>query len=103
MSWGAILLLMFSALLCMLVLMRRLKLPLLMEFGMAMTSLGFIAAADAIHSETACTQTALLIRWGLVGGGLFTMLLSVALKARKGQSAFRRLTDYVDFRPPPRS
>ena len=97
MSFTVVLLVALSALLAILILTKKLRFPLMMEVGMFCVAAGMLAAADALHSDSACTPLALMLRWCLVGGGFGLMLLSVLIKGRKQHGGFRRASDYVDL------
>lgn len=81
------------ACLVMLIMTKRLSFPLLMDFGMGMVAVGLVGAIDAILSDETCTASALAMRWGLVGGGLFVMFLSISIRLAKAKG--RRSTDIV--------
>lgn len=76
-----------------LIMTKRYNFPLMTDFGMGMVAVGLIGAIDSMLSDAACTASAVAIRWGLVGGGLFVMLLSVTMRISKSKG--RRSTDIV--------
>ena len=78
-STAAIMLAVLILAMTMAVLDGKFKLPLLFECGMSFVILGFVGALDALINNSACTSDAVTLRWALVGGGTFIMLLSVVL------------------------
>lgn len=76
-----------------LILTKRLNFPILTDLGMGMVAVGLVGAIDSILSDEACTASALAMRWGLVGGGLFVMFLSISI--RLSRSKGRRSTDLM--------
>jgi hypothetical protein len=86
-----ILMLVVAATLTGLVITKRLQFPLLMDLGMSSVAIGLVLAADALHSDAACTPFVLAVRWGFVAGGFLLILIAVARKRSKG---YKRLSDY---------
>lgn len=83
--------------LVMLILTKKYRFPLLMDLGMGMVALGLVGAVDSLLTDTACTAHALAARWGLVGGGLFVMFVSLSMRLSKSKG--RRKTDIVTLSP----
>lgn len=76
-----------------LILTKRYNFPLMTDLGMGMIAIGLVGAIDAILSDEICTVSAMAMRWGLVGGGLFVMLISVSIRLSKSKG--QRATDIV--------
>ena len=75
----------------------RIRFPLLFDFGMFFVMIGTMSVIDNLLTGDGCTPVALVARWFFIGGGLFAMLLSVAM--RMGRKGTRRISDMVDIGP----
>lgn len=75
----------------------RFNLPIATEIGMVLCALGVIAAADSIQHDEGCSQQALMVRWALIGGGLFLMLLS-SIRKPKRRSDDPKVLDFTAMR-----
>lgn len=93
---SAVLLAVLVLVLVLMILSRKVRLPLAMEFGMAFIAIGSLAAVDSVVSDTACTATALMARWALIGGGLLLVLLSVLVRLMM-PGRHRRVSDFIDL------
>ncbi len=97
MSIAAVVLGALVALVVCLMLTKRFQFPLLTDFGMGMVALGALGAIDSIVTGWSCSDEAIALRWGLLGGGMLLVLLSISLRLRRRRG--RRLADVVVIDP----
>lgn len=97
MLWAGVALVLIGILGCALVLTERVRMPLSLELGVGLMSLGMLVAGITVLEQRECAAGPFLMRAALVGGGLLIVVLSMVLRAVRARHPLRRRSDWKEM------